>query len=323
MMRNQVSQHESGLVTLSVVVPCYNEALVVHELLSRLTKVAKDCVGESFEIILVDDGSRDETWQRILESSLRDPKVLGIRLSRNFGHQYALTAGLDSARGDFVLIIDADLQDPPELLHSMMELARRGSDVVYGVRQARHGDGSFKKLTAHLFYRLLDALVEIKIPRDAGDFRLISRRALLEIQRLKEGHRYMRGMVAWIGLPQTPIYYDREARYAGVTKYPFRKMLSLATNAITSFSIKPLRLVLVLSLSWIVLAFFLLVWVLVQYFSGQTVPGWASLGVFILLLGGMQLFATSILAEYVGKIFEASKSRPLYIIQERTPERIR
>lgn len=319
--------HDSGQVsdsvTLSIVVPCFNEGLVISQLLARLTSAAEACVGNDYEIILVDDGSRDDTWNLITQAARSSQLVRGIRLSRNFGHQYALTAGLDSATGDFILIIDADLQDPPELLPFMLSLAREGHDVVYGVRRVRHGDGPFKRFSAHIFYRLLDLLVEIKVPRDAGDFRLITRRALDEISRLREGHRYMRGMVAWIGLAQVPFYYDREARHAGVSKYPFRKMLALATNAITSFSIKPLRLVLLLSLAWIALAFILLIWVLLQYFNGETVPGWASLGVFILILGGMQLFATAIIAEYVGKIFESSKGRPLYVVQERVGGRFR
>lgn len=320
-MPKTTSDHDScqvsNSVTLSIVVPCFNEGLVISQLLARLTSVAQASVGNEYEIILVDDGSRDDTWNLITQAARGSQLVLGIRLSRNFGHQYALTAGLDSATGDFILIIDADLQDPPELLPSMLSLAREGHDVVYGVRRVRHGDGVFKRFSAHIFYRLLDLLVEIKVPRDAGDFRLITRRALDEISKLREGHRYMRGMVAWIGLAQVPLYYDREARHAGVSKYPLRKMLALATNAITSFSIKPLRLVLLLSLAWIALAFVLLIWVLLQYFNGETVPGWASLGVFILILGGMQLFATAIIAEYVGKIFESSKGRPLYVVQER------
>ena len=227
------------MTALSIVVPCFNEQACLGQLHDRLSAAAASAAGSDYELILVNDGSRDGSWQAMRQMAASDPHVVAVNLSRNHGHQLALTAGLDLSRGESVLIIDADLQDPPELLPAMLDTMRReGADVVYGVRKSRAGETAFKRATAHGFYRLLSRATEVDIPLDAGDFRLMSRRALDALLAMPEQARFIRGMVAWIGFKQVPFAYDRQGRFAGETKYPLRKMMRFAFDGLTSFSLK-------------------------------------------------------------------------------------
>jgi dolichol-phosphate mannosyltransferase len=247
----------------------------------------------------------------------RDPHVVAVNLSRNHGHQLALTAGLDLARGDLILVIDADLQDPPELLPKMVETMRsEGADVVYGVRKSRAGETAFKRATAHGFYRLLARATDVDIPLDAGDFRLISRRALDVLLAMPEQARFIRGMVAWIGFRQVPILYDRDERFAGETKYPLSKMLRFALDALTGFSSAPLKLAshagLGLSIGSVVIVLF----ILYAWLSGRSIPGWTSLMFVVVVLGAVQMFVLALMGEYIGRLYNEAKRRPLYIVQE-------
>ncbi|QCO14872.1 glycosyltransferase [Azospirillum brasilense] len=304
----------AGAPRLSVVVPCYNEAEGIGELHRRVSAACRAEVGESYELILVDDGSRDGTWGRVADLVRDDPAVTGVRLSRNHGHQLALTAGLHVCRGERILIIDADLQDPPELLSTMMARMDAGADVVYGTRMARDGETWFKKGTAALFYRLLDRLVDIEIPKDTGDFRLMSRRALEVLNAMPEQHRFIRGMVSWIGLKQEPLPYDRQARAVGETKYPLGKMIRFAVDAITSFSIKPLRAASYVGFFFALCALLALGYALVSWSQHATVPGWTSVMVVSLVLGSTQLLILGVLGEYLGRLYMETKQRPLFVV---------
>lgn len=303
-------------IRLSVVVPCFNEAQGLDELHRRVTKACRDVVASGYEIILVDDGSSDDTWQRVMSISNGDHSVVGVRLSRNYGHQVALSAGLLTARGERILIIDADLQDPPELLSEMMSLMDRGADVVYGQRSARPGETKFKKLTASAFYRLLDKLVDVKIPVDTGDFRLMSRRALDVLNSMPEQHRFIRGMVSWIGLRQEPIAYERGVRYAGTTKYPLKRMIRFALDAVTGFSIQPLRLASYLGIFVGLSGVLLLLYIAASWLSGQAVEGWTSLMVVVVTLASAQLVVMGIMGEYIGRLYLEAKRRPLFVVRE-------
>ncbi|MBP2295619.1 glycosyltransferase family 2 protein [Azospirillum rugosum] len=305
----------AGGPRLSVVVPCYNEADGVGELHRRVSAACRAEVGSDYELVLVDDGSRDDTWGRIAALVRDDPAVTGVRLSRNHGHQLALTAGLHVCRGERILIIDADLQDPPELLGTMMARMDAGADVVYGTRTARDGETWFKKGTAALFYRVLDRLVDIEIPKDTGDFRLMSRRALEVLNAMPEQHRFIRGMVSWIGLKQEPLPYDRQARVTGTTKYPLSKMIRFAVDAITSFSIKPLRAASYIGFFFAVCAVLALGYALFSWAQHETVPGWTSVMVVTLVLGSTQLLILGVLGEYLGRLYMETKHRPLYIVE--------
>jgi dolichol-phosphate mannosyltransferase len=250
------------------------------------------------------------------ELSEVDKHVVAINLSRNHGHQLALSAGLQMCRGERIFIIDADLQDPPELLPNMMERMNAGCDVVFGQRIKRESETMFKKVSAFAFYRLLNRLVDIDIPRDTGDFRLMSRRAVDILNSMPEHHRFIRGLVSWIGMRQEAIPYERAARFAGETKYPLSKMIRFAIDAITGFSIRPLRMASYFGICFGVATLFLLVYVLVQYLLGNTVEGWTSLAVIILALGSVQLFVAGVMGEYLGRLYMESKGRPLFVIQE-------
>ncbi len=239
-----------------------------------------------------------------------------IKFSRNFGHQIAITAGLDHARGDCIAVIDADLQDPPEVIADMVDKWREGYDVVYGVRGERDGESAVKLVTANLFYRLLRSITKLDIPVDVGDFRLMSRRAANQLQRCRENDRFVRGLVSWIGFKQIGVTYHREKRYAGVTKYPFTKMLNFALDGVTSFSTMPLRLATWMGYASSALAFLYLLTVFIQKLMGYTIEGWATIMVAVLFLGGVQLLSLGIIGEYIGRIFNESKSRPLYIVDE-------
>ena len=300
---------------LSVVLPVYNEVENLDELRSRLLAVLETC-GRSFEIVLVDDGSRDGSFDRMASFAREDRRLRVVKLSRNFGHQMALTAGVDAARGRLVAVMDADLQDPPELLLEMLAKADEGFEVVYAVRKAREGEGAFKKVTAHTFYRLMRRWTNVSIPVDTGDFRLLGPKALAAFRGLRERHRFIRGLTAWVGFRQTGVSYVRPPRTRGETKYPLRKMAKFALDALTSFSYVPLQLATWLGFGVSAFSFFYIVVVLVLKFLKINVPGWTTLMVFVLLIGGVQLMLIGVLGEYVGRVYEEIKGRPLYLVDE-------
>jgi dolichol-phosphate mannosyltransferase len=306
-----------SLPALSIVVPCYNEEACLAELHRRLSDAARSVAGEDYEIVFVNDGSRDRSWAMMKSLAADDARLLAVNLSRNHGHQLALTAGLDLCSGARILIIDADLQDPPELLPDMIQrMEAEQADVVYAVRRARAGETAFKLATAKLFYRALSRLAEIEIPRDTGDFRLMSRRALDAFLSLPEQARFIRGMVAWVGFRQVPIAYDRAQRHAGETKYPFSKMLRFALDAVTGFSTAPLRMASHVGL-WLVAASMLLVgYIAIGFLSGRAIPGWTSLMLVVVVLGAVQMFVLGMIGEYLGRLYMEAKRRPLYIVSD-------
>ena len=302
-------------LTLSVVVPIFNESESVGELHARLT-AAVSPLG-SYELVLVDDGSSDGTWERLAAIAADDPHVRLVRLSRNFGHQVALTAGVDAARGDAVVTMDGDLQDPPEVIPELVARWRDGYDVVYGVRAARKGETWYKLWTARLFYRLIRRMSPVAIPENAGDFRLLSRRAANALRGMPERARFIRGMTSWVGFQQVGVPYRREARHAGTTKYPTRRMLRFALDAITSFSTAPLRWVAVMGFSMVGFCGVYLAYALyVRFFTDQAVEGWTTVIVLVLLIGGAQLIGLGVIGQYVGRIYEEAKGRPLYVVSE-------
>jgi len=272
-------------------------------------------------VLFVDDGSRDATWQRVSELAARDPRVRGIRFARNFGHQAALTAGVDAASGRAVVIIDADLQDPPEVIPEMIARWREGYEVVYGQREQREGETAFKKATASAFYRLLRRITNVEIPVDTGDFRLMGPRAVAAFRSLPERNRFIRGLVSWIGFPQIAVRYRRHARQAGETKYPLRRMVRFALDGITSFSFLPLRLATWLGFAVSLLSFLYIVLVIVLKLLAINWPGYTSMMASILFLGGVQLVMIGVLGEYVARIFDEVKRRPLYLVGESTDGR--
>lgn len=302
-------------LALSVVAPCYNEQDAIPEFLRRVGAVL-DAINCESEIVLVDDGSRDRTWDLLLEASSADPRIVAVRLMRNHGHQLALTAGLSVSRGERILIIDADLQDPPELLHDMMTLMDEGADVVYGRRRQRNGDSLFKRATAAAFYRLIGRLTEVDIPTDTGDFRLVTRRVLDLLLAMPERHRFIRGMVAWIGGRQVPLLYDRDPRVAGESKYPLRKMIRFAADGITAFSVVPLMAS--MTIGWVMAAmgFGFFIYSIVGWLLNEALPGWTSLMAAVGLLGGMQFLMLGVIGAYLGRLYDQSKGRPLFMIRE-------
>ncbi len=301
---------------LSVAIPCYNEEESLSALLDRTSAACLGAVGESYEIILINDGSKDNSWSLMAAIADSNPHIVAINLARNYGHQLALSAGLQQCRGDIVLVLDADLQDPPELLGDMIALIEQGFDVVYGQRLTREGETFFKRTTATLFYRILQKMVDVHIPRDTGDFRLMTRRVVEQINAMPERYRFIRGMVSWVGFRQAAFPYHREARFAGETKYPLAKMLAFAVDAITSFSVKPLRLAAMFGTVAGGFGLLMLGWVLQSYLRGQTVAGWASLSAIILILGSLQMLLLGVIGEYVGRMYMESKRRPLFLIDE-------
>lgn len=303
-------------IVCSIVIPMYNEEEVIKETYNRLKEVM-DQSSESYELLFVNDGSKDRSAQIIAELARTDKNIRLIDFSRNFGHQIAVTAGMDYARGQAVVIIDADLQDPPEVIPRMLEKWREGYDVVYGKRLKRQGETFFKKFTAYLFYRILGALTDDNIPKDTGDFRLIDRKVCDAMKKLNEKNRFLRGMINWIGFKQTAVEYIREERWAGETKYPLKKMLKLATDGIFSFSYKPLKLATYIGFLLSASGFFYLLYVLYQrLFTLNTQTGWASIIAVNLIFNGITLVILGILGEYVGRIYEEVKGRPLYIVKE-------
>ncbi len=304
-------------MNLSIVVPCFNEEACLEVLHERLGASARQAAGEDYEIVLVNDGSRDNSWALMQRIAAEDAHVVAVNLSRNHGHQLALTAGLDLCRGDHILIIDADLQDPPELLAPMMEAMREAeADVVYGVRKSRAGETAFKRATAHGFYRFLSRATEVDIPLDAGDFRLMSRRALDALLAMPEQARFIRGMVAWIGFRQVPFVYDRQERHAGETKYPLGKMIRFALDAITGFSSAPLKLASHVGLALSIGSVLLILYIAYAWLSGVSIQGWTSLMLVVVVLGAVQMFVLALMGEYIGRLYNEAKGRPLYIVQE-------
>ncbi|MCM8730451.1 glycosyltransferase family 2 protein [Hephaestia sp. GCM10023244] len=302
---------------LSIVIPCYNEEGCLATLHARVSAAARGAVGEDYEIVLVNDGSRDASWAVMRRLAADDPHLVAINLSRNHGHQLALTAGLDLCSGAEILIIDADLQDPPELLAEMRAtMAREEADVVYAVRRRRDGETWFKKATASLFYRLLDRLTDTPIPLDTGDFRLMSRRALDALLSLPEQARFIRGMVAWIGFRQVPFAYDRAERHAGETNYPLGKMVRLALDAVTGFSTAPLRLASHAGLLLTGASLLLLIYIAFGWATGSAVQGWTSTMLVVVLLGAVQMFVLGMIGEYLGRLYIEAKRRPLYLVAD-------
>jgi dolichol-phosphate mannosyltransferase len=301
------------LALLSVVAPVYDEVELV-EVFYRRARSALE--GLPFELVIVNDGSQDGTAEVLDRLADSDPQLRVVHLSRNFGHQAALTAGLQHAGGDAVAMLDADLQDPPELIPQMVERWRQGADVVYAVRKEREGETRFKLVTAAWFYRLFDRLAQVNLEANSGDFRLLDRRALDALLSLGERSRFLRGMTVWIGFTQTAIEYERDARYAGETKYTIRRMLRFSLDAITSFSHLPLQLATYLGFMISGLAFLAIPVVIGLRLAGEYVRGFSSLTIAILLLGGIQLIAIGLIGEYVGRIYDEVKHRPLYLVRE-------
>lgn len=302
--------------TLSLVLPIHNEEEVIPELHRRLQSFV-DGVGVTLEVIFVDDGSHDRSLELLRQLSFAEPRYRILSFSRNFGHQVAITAGLDYSAGEAVVVMDADLQDPPEVVIEMVAKWREGYDVVYGIRRSREGETRFKLLTARWFYRLFALMIPIDVPLDAGDFRLMSRRVVLALSALRETHRFVRGMVAWIGFKQAKVLYDRPGRFAGQTKYPLRKMVRFAVDGITSFSILPLRLSLYIGIAMSLGSLGITSWAIIAKFVLQrTVTGWTAIVVIVTLFASVQFMMIGILGEYVGRIYEQVKGRPLYVVRE-------
>ncbi len=299
-------------------VPCYNEAEVIAETLKQLSRLCDCQAGYEFELIFVDDGSRDATLKLLRDAAGKDSRVKLVSFARNFGHQIAVTAGIESARGDAIVLIDADLQDPPETIVEMIAKWRDGYDVVYGTRTSREGEGALKLMTARVFYRLLNGLSEVPIPLDTGDFRLMGRNVVDVLRSMPERDRFVRGMVSWVGFNQTALPYRRARRFAGESKYPLRKMIQFASDGILSFSAKPLRLATTVGLMAAVFALIGILYVLaLRLFTSIWVEGWTAIMIALLFLGGVQLVCLGILGEYVGRTYREVKRRPLYVVRER------
>lgn len=306
-----------GLPLLSVVIPCYNEEEVIGDTVKRLKIFCSELVDLDAELIFVDDGSRDRTHELLKTYASTDSRIKLIRFARNFGHQIAVTAGIDAASGDAIVLIDADLQDPPEVVHEMVAKWREGYDVVYGTRTERPGESAFKLATARGFYRLLNRLSDVPIPLDTGDFRLISRNIVYSLRAMPERDRFVRGMVSWVGFKQTSIPYKRAQRYAGESKYPLSKMLRFAVDGILSFSTKPLQMSVALGMLCALVALAGILYALViRLFTRNWVEGWTTVVIAVLFIGGVQLICVGILGEYIGRIYSEVKNRPLYVVQE-------
>lgn len=303
--------------SLSVVMPCYNEEEIIQSSITRLDQICKTCFKDNYEIILVDDGSTDSTWNMIKTLQIKYPKIQGLRLSRNHGHQLAILSGLSKVQCSLVLIIDADLQDPPELLPDMLKLMNtEDAEVVYGQRRSRAGESMIKTLSAKLFYKLLSWSTQTKIPENTGDFRLMKKKISDLLVSMQEKDRFTRGLVAWLGFKQVALEYDREARLAGKSKYTSEKMLELANDAFTGFSMVPLRLASWLSILMLLVSIALIIYAIISYFFYGPVRGWVSLVILISILSSSQFAILGIIGEYIGKIYIQDKARPLFIIRE-------
>lgn len=302
---------------LSVVIPCYNEEEVIGETMKRLQAFCSELSDLNVELIFIDDGSKDRTLLLLKEYAAQNNKIRIIVFSRNFGHQIAVTAGIDAAHGDAIVVIDADLQDPPEVIHRMIEKWREGFDVVYGTRTDRPGESPFKLATARGFYRLLNKLSDVPIPLDTGDFRLMSRHITDALKAMPERDRFVRGMVSWAGFKQVSLPYSRSKRFAGESKYPLRKMLRFATDGILSFSTKPLQISVAFGMISAFLALTGILYALyLRIFTNIWVEGWTALMIAVLFIGGVQLISIGIVGEYIGRIYNEVKNRPLYLVKE-------
>ena len=298
---------------ISVIVPMYYEEKIVSECYNRLSSVLKNIENYEYEIIFINDGSKDKTLEMLVELSKNDRNVKVISFSRNFGHQAAVTAGLQYVTGDAIVIIDSDLQDPPELIPDMLKLWEDGNDVIYGKRQKRRGESAFKLLTAKLFYKTLNALSETEIPKDTGDFRLVDR-----INMFPEHNKFLRGLFSWVGYKQIPYEYERKERFAGSTKYPLKKMLKLAGDGILSFSTKPLKMVGILGMFSILISFVILIYAILSFVFkwNQLTAGWTSIIVTVTFFAGVQLLSIWIMSEYLARIYDESRGRPQFIIDK-------
>lgn len=307
--------------TITIVTPIYNEADIIHELYRRVREVM-DAHGDSWELVMVDDGSTDGSTDTIRQLSSQDRRVRPVIFARNFGHQLAVTAGLDYSRGQAVVIIDADLQDPPEVILDLIAKWREGYEVVYAIRAEREGESWFKLFTASTFYRIIYKITDVKIPMDTGDFRLLDRKVVDVIKQMRERHRFLRGMSVWVGFKQTGVEYRRAARYAGETKYPFKKMFKFAWDAVTSFSYLPLQVATYLGFISAGLSILAIPVVAVMRFTGsqEAFAGQATTLIAVLFLGGVQLISLGILGEYIGRLYDEAKGRPLYIVREAPPD---
>lgn len=304
---------------ISVVIPMYYEEEVANECYNRVVKVLKGINNYTYEIIFVNDGSKDKTMEILESISEKDINVKIISFSRNFGHQAAVTAGIKYVTGDAVVIIDADLQDPPELIPEMLRLWEQGNEVIYGKRKVRNGESKFKLLTAKMFYKTLNALSDVDIPKDTGDFRLVDRKVIDVVNSMPEHNKFLRGLFSWVGFKQTAYEYERKERFAGKTKYPLKKMLKLASDGIISFSTKPLKIVGGLGIISIIISLAILIYSLVSYIFelNNLVPGWTSIMVAITLFSGVQLLSIWIMSEYIARIYDETKNRPQYIIDKK------
>ena len=304
---------------ISVVIPMYNEEEVANKSYTRIKEILENLKQYEYEIILIDDGSKDTTLNILQEIAKENERVKVISFSRNFGHQAAVTAGIKEVTGDAIVIIDADLQDPPELITDMLKLWEEGNEVIYGKRKKRKGESAFKFVTAKMFYKTLNALSDVEIPKDTGDFRLIDRKIIDVVNGLPEHNKFLRGLFSWVGFKQVPYEYERQERIAGKTKYPLKKMVKLATDGIISFSTKPLKLVGGLGIITIIISIIILIYSLVSYAFrlNQLSPGWTSIMVAITLFSGVQLLSIWIMSEYIARIYDETKNRPEYIIDKK------
>lgn len=304
---------------ISWIIPMYEEELVAEECYNRIKDVIRQIKNYDYEIIFINDGSKDKTLEILEKIAKNDYNAKVISFSRNFGHQAAVTAGIRYVTGDAVIIIDADLQDPPEIIPEMIKLWEQGNEVIYGKRKKRKGETPFKLLTAKMFYKTLNALSNVEIPKDTGDFRLVDRKVIDAINELPEHNKFLRGLFSWVGYKQTPFEYERQERYAGKTKYPFRKMMKLASDGIISFSTKPLKLVGGLGIITIIVSIIILIYSLVSYIFNlnQLSPGWTSLMITTTLFSGVQLLSIWIMSEYIARIYDETKRRPEYIVDKK------
>lgn len=303
---------------ISVIVPMYNEELVIEECYKRLKENITKLKKYDYELIFINDGSKDKTLEKIKELAKQDTNLKIVSFSRNFGHQAAVTAGLKEVTGDAIVIIDADLQDPPESIPDMVKLWEAGNEVIYGKRKSRKGESHFKLFTAKMFYKTLNALSDVEIPQDTGDFRLVDRKVVDTINKLPEHNKFLRGLFGWVGYKQIPYEYERQERFAGKTKYPLKKMIKLASDGIISFSTKPLKIVGGLGIITILISLIILIYSLISYFTGHSAQaGWTSLIVTVTLLSGVQLLSLWIISEYIGRIYDDTKKRPQYIIDKK------
>ena len=304
---------------VSVIIPMYFEELVVEECYNRVTEVLKKIENYEYEIIFVNDGSKDKTLEKLEQIAKNDDNTKIISFSRNFGHQAAVTAGLKDVTGDAIVIIDADMQDPPELIPEMIKLWEDGNEVIYGKRKIREGESRFKLMTAKMFYKTLNALSDVDIPKDTGDFRLVDRKVVDQMNSLPEHNKFLRGLWSWLGYKQYAFEYERKERVAGKTKYPLKKMLKLALDGIISFSSKPIKLVGLLGIISITISFIILIYTLISYICklNQLSAGWTSLMCAITFFAGVQLLSLWIISEYIGRIYDETKGRPQYIVDKK------